>query len=138
MVFLGTLIAVAAVGLGIAIVTDNSASASLNVFGHRVPGVTSDAQIFLAGVVVTIFLVIGLAIAVMALGRSMRNRRELRHLREEHEESMTALELEKRQLERELARARNGAALPAPGDVHVAPRRSPDRDPVSPFFDQPA
>jgi hypothetical protein len=138
MVFLGILIAGAAVGLGIAIVAENSTSASLSVFGQHVPGVTSDAQIFLAGAVVTIFLVIGLAIAVLALGRSMRNRRELRHLREEHEESMTALELEKKQLERELARARNGAALPAPGDVQVVPRRSSDRDPVSPFFDQPA
>jgi hypothetical protein len=137
MVFLGILLAGAAVGVAIGIVAENSTSASLSVFGQHIPGIASDGQVFVAGVVVTIFLVIGLLMATLSMGRSMRVRRELRDLRDERNESLTALEAEKKRLQRELARARSDTAgVPAPGDVHVASRQT--RDPLSPFFDQSA
>ncbi len=138
MVFLGILLAAAAVALAIGVVTENSASASLSIFGRHVPGVSSEAQVFVAGVVVAIFIVIGLMIAVLALGRTMRVRRELRDLREVHHESMTTLEAEKEQLQRELARARKrSAGMPTAGGMPTGPRPA-HRDPASPFFDQSA
>lgn len=133
MVLLGIILAGAAVAVVVGIIADNSAPASLSVFGQHVPGVTSEAQVFVAGVIITIFIVIGLAISSLALGRSMRVHRELRELREEHEESLTALEMERQQFQRELARVRGARGA---GDV---PGAGPQpRDPVSPFFDQSA
>jgi hypothetical protein len=115
MVFLGILVAAAAVGAGVGIVAENSAAASLSVFGRHIPGVSTQAHVFILGVLVALVFVVGLTIATLSLGRSVRVRRELRDLREEHRESMTELELEKRQLERELARARTTADAPRPG-----------------------
>lgn len=137
MVLLGIALAGAAVAVVVGVIAENSATASMSVFGQHVPGVTSEAQVFVAGVIVTIFFVIGLAISSLALGRSMRVGRELRELREEHEESLSTLELERQQFQRELARAR-GTRSQATGDVQVAGHQSRDRDPVSPFFDQSA
>jgi lysylphosphatidylglycerol synthetase-like protein (DUF2156 family) len=137
MILLGILLAGAAVCVAVGIVADNSAPATLSVFGQHVPGVTSEAQVFVAGIVISIFFVIGLAIASLALGRSMRVRQELRELREEREESLTALEHERQQLQRELARAR-GTHRAQTGDIPVAGHQPRDRDPVSPFFDQSA
>lgn len=139
MVLLGIVLAGIAVSVVVGIIAENSAPATLSVFGQHIPGVTSEAQVFVAGVCVTIFFVIGLAISSLALGRSMRVHRELRELREEHEESLSALEMERQQFQRELARARGargGAQAPGPGDVPVAGRRS--REDTSPFFDQSA
>jgi lysylphosphatidylglycerol synthetase-like protein (DUF2156 family) len=136
MILLGILLAGAAVCVAVGIVADNSAPATLSVFGQHVPGVTSEAQVFVAGIIVSIFFVIGLAIASLALGRSMRVRQELRDLREEREESLTALELERQQLQRELARARGNNRTQTTADVPVAGHQP--RDPVSPFFDQSA
>lgn len=138
MILLGILLAGAAVCVAVGIVADNSAPATLSVFGQHVPGVTSEAQVFVAGIIVSIFFVIGLAIASLALGRSMRVRQELRNLREEREESLTALELERQQLQRELARARGTHRTQTTGDIPVAGHQTRDRDPVSPFFDQSA
>jgi lysylphosphatidylglycerol synthetase-like protein (DUF2156 family) len=139
MILLGILLAGAAVCVGVGIVADNSTPATLSVFGQHIPGVTSEAQVFVAGIIVSIFFVIGLAIASLALGRSMRVRQELRNLREEREESLTALEMERQQLQRELARARgNNRTTQTAGDIPVAGHQSRDRDPVSPFFDQSA
>ena len=138
MILLGILLAGAAVCVAVGIVADNSAPATLSVFSQHVPGVTSEAQVFVAGIIVSIFFVIGLAIASLALGRSMRVRQELRNLREEREESLTALELERQQLQRELARARGTHRTQTTGDVPVAGHQPRDRDPVSPFFDQSA
>jgi lysylphosphatidylglycerol synthetase-like protein (DUF2156 family) len=138
MILLGILLAGAAVCVAVGIVADNSAPATLSVFGQHVPGVTSEAQVFVAGIIVSIFFVIGLAIASLALGRSMRVRQELRNLREEREESLTALELERQQLQRELARARGTHRTQTTGDIPVAGHQPRDRDPVSPFFDQSA
>ncbi len=138
MIFLGVVVAAAAVALGIGVVTDNTAPAALTIFGRHVPGVTSEAQVFVAGVVVAIFLMIGLAISSLAMGRSMRVRREIRDLRDEHEEHLSTLELEKQQLQRELARARGNRPQPDAAAPHrnQPPGRRPG-DPVSPFFDQP-
>jgi hypothetical protein len=139
MVLLGIVLAAAAVAVVVGVIAENSAPASLSVFGQHVPGVTSAGQVFVAGVIVTIFFVIGLAISSLALGRSMRVHRELRELREEHEESLTALELERQQFQRELARARGARNPQAPqADRPVAGRQARNRDPVSPFFDQSA
>jgi HAMP domain-containing protein len=139
MVFLGIILAGAAVSVAVAIIADNSGTASLSVFGQHVPGVTSEAQVFVAGLIVAIFFVIGLAIASLAMGRSVRVRRELRNLREEHEESMATMEMERQQLQRELARARSTTGgTPTTSDIPVAGRKQRDRDPISPFFDQSA
>jgi uncharacterized integral membrane protein len=129
MIFLGVLLAGAAVAVAVAIISENTAPATLSLFGRHVPGVTSEAQVFVAGVIVTIFFVIGLTISSLALGRSMRVRRELRELREEREDSLTTLEMERQQFQRELARARGSQT-----DVRVAGHRK--EEPASPFFDQ--
>jgi uncharacterized integral membrane protein len=134
MIVLGLLLAGAAVCVAVGIIAENTAPATLNVFGQHIPGVTSEGQVFVAGIIVTIFFVIGLMIASLALGRSMRVRRELRELREEREESLTTMELERQQFQRELARARGNRPTQPPTDVPVAGHR----DPVSPFFDQSA
>lgn len=130
MVFLGIVLAGAAVALGAGIFAENSAPASLNIFGQHLPGVTSQGQVFVIGVIVTAIFAAGLTISSMGMGRSMRVRRELR----DREESLVALETEKQQVERELARVR---AVPATGDVRVA-SQARSRDPMSPFFDNPA
>jgi Na+/melibiose symporter-like transporter len=137
MVILGIILAGAAVCVAVGIIADNSAPATMTLFGQHVPGVTSQAQVFIAGVVIAIFFVIGLMLSYLSLARSMRVRRELRDLREEHEESLSAMEYERQQLQRELARARNSAgAIQTTTDIPVAGQRT--RDPVSPFFDQSA
>lgn len=137
MILVGIILAGAAVCVAVGIISENTAPATLSVFGQHVPGVTSQAQIFVAGIIVTIFFVIGLTISSLALGRSMRVRRELRELREEHEESLSTLEMERQQFQRELARARARGGIPqTTSDVPVAGHR--ERDPVSPFFDQSA
>ena len=134
MIFLGVVLAGIAVALAVAIISENTAPATMSLFGHHIPGVTSEAQVFVAGVVVTIFFVIGMTIASLALGRSMRVRRELRELREEHEESLSTLEMERQQFQRELARARGShRTTQTRGDISVAGRVE---EPASPFFDQ--
>lgn len=134
MIFVGILLAGAAVCVAVGLIAENTAPATLNIFGQHIPGVTSEAQVFVAGVIVTIFFVIGLTISSLALGRSMRVRRELRDLREEHEESLSTLEMQRQQFQRELARARNTRVSQTTDDIPVAGHR----DPVSPFFDQSA
>lgn len=140
MVFLGILLAAAAITVGIAVIADNSGPATLSIFDQHIPGVTNESQVFLAGVVLAILFMAGLTVATLGFGRSMRVRRQLRDLRDEHDESVNTLEMEKRQLQRELARAR-GAAADTPQTTHdipVAPRTATRRDPISPFFDQSA
>jgi hypothetical protein len=139
MILLGIVLAGAAVCVAVDIIADNTAPATLSVFGQHVPGVSSEAQVFVAGVIVAIFFVMGLAISSLAMGRSMRVRQELRNLREEREESLSALEMERQQLQRELARTRgNHRAGQTTTDIPVAGHRTRDQDPVSPFFDQSA
>jgi uncharacterized protein HemX len=125
MIFLGLLVIVAALATGTAIVLANDDAAQLSAFGQPVPGVTEQWHVFLAGVVVATVLIAGLTLFMFGVSRSVRTRRELRYLREEHEESITTLEMEKRRLERELARARREAGSPP-----MAPRPQAPHQPV--------
>ncbi|SEG71412.1 hypothetical protein SAMN04489712_109268 [Thermomonospora echinospora] len=122
MIFLGLLVTAAALATGIAVVLANDGAAQLSAFGEPVPGVTAQWHVFIAGVVVATVFIAGLTAFMFGVNRSVRTRRELRYLREEHEESITALEMEKRQLQRELARARreaaSGAVAPPPQAPH--------------------
>lgn len=146
MVILGVLLALAAAGVGAGIVIENSSPASLSLFGQHVPGIQSQGQVFAAGVFVAFFFLLGLALAILTTGRAIRRRRELRDLREEHQESLTTLEMEKERLQRELARARTAGGAPAPhvpglrpttvDDVRVVPHQAPGRDAMSSFFDR--
>lgn len=115
MIFLGLVIAAAAVGVGVGVVVDNASNAQLTFLDHSVPGVSSMWHVFLVGAVVAIVFMGGMIVSVLGIGRAVRVRRELRDLRDEHEESLTTLEMEKRHLQRELARARQQG--PGPGPV---------------------
>lgn len=139
MVILGIVLAVAAVGVGIGVIAENSSPASIDIFGQHMPGVQTEGQIFAAGVLVAFIFMLGLALSFLTINRALRVRRELRDLREEHRESVSTLEMEKQQLQHELARARGAAGETTPpavtaNDVRVAGR--PARDPVSSFFDR--
>jgi uncharacterized membrane protein YciS (DUF1049 family) len=137
-VFLGIVLAAAAVGVGIGVIAENSSSGSLSVFGQNVPGVHTEAQVFIVGLIVATLVIAGLAMSSLSLLRSARARRELRDLREEREESMSTLEMKNQQLQRELAHARRGAgSAPVTGERPVGPRQG-DREPASPFFDHSA
>ncbi|MGH3387720.1 MAG: hypothetical protein ACRDOO_02440 [Actinomadura sp.] len=139
MVILGIVLAAAAIGVSVGVFTENSSSAALTVFGQQVPGVHTQAQVFIAGMVVAMFVFTGLTVSSRSLLRSMRVRRELHDLREERAESMSTLEMKNQQLQRELTRARSDAgSAPSTGEVPVWPRKSPDREPDSPFFDRTA
>ena len=109
MIFLGLVLAAVAAVTGVAVILDNPGTTDLTAFGETVPGVTSQWQVFLAGASVATVFITGITLAALGLGRAIRIRRELRDLRDEHEESMTTMEMEKRQLQRELARARREA-----------------------------
>ncbi|MEV3923396.1 hypothetical protein [Actinomadura coerulea] len=117
MIFLGLLVALAAGAVGVAVVLDDPGAARLTVFGEEVPGVTSQGHVFMAGAVVAIVFMAGMMVASLGLRRSMNTRRELRDLRDEHEESLQTLEMERRRLQQALAQARRGmddqASVPA-------------------------
>jgi hypothetical protein len=145
MIFLGLIVAVVAVGVGVAVVLDNSDATQLTLFGETIPGITSQWQIFAAGAAVAVVFMSGMVVAVLGVGRAIRVRRELRDLRDSHEESLTTLEMEKRHLQRELARARREHPIvpdPRP-DIPVAPGPRPGTPTgpavsSSPFFDSPS
>jgi uncharacterized membrane protein len=125
MIFLGLVVAAAAVGVGVGVVLDNTTSAQLTFFGHAVPGVTSTWHIFLTGAVLAVVFMAGVIVIALGIGRAVRVRRELRDLRDEHEESLTTLEMEKRHLQRELARARQQP----PGQTHAQIPAQPQPQP---------
>jgi uncharacterized integral membrane protein len=129
MIFLGLVIAAAAVGVGVAVVLDNTDTAQLTLFGEAIPGITGQWHVFAAGAAVAVVFMSGMLVVVLGVVRAVRVRRELRDLRDEHEESLTTLEMEKRHLQRELARARREQSpiVPAPqqgasGSAMAAPR----------------
>jgi hypothetical protein len=62
----------------------------------------------MAGAVVAIVFMAGVMLATLGFRRAISMRRELRDLREEHEESLQTLELERRKLQQALAQARRG------------------------------
>ncbi|GAA4617736.1 hypothetical protein GCM10023195_79330 [Actinoallomurus liliacearum] len=136
MIILGIVLAAAAVAVGVGVIAENSSSASIDIFGQHVPGVQTEGQVFAAGVLVAFVFMLGMGLAFLTLNRALRNRRELRDLREEHRESISTLEMEKQRLQRELARARGtaGETATTADDIRVAGRPAPD--PVSSFFDR--
>lgn len=151
MVFVGFLLVAAAITVGAGVLLANTDPAGLVVFGQDVPVVGNEWQVFVAGAAVAAVFVIGMMFTFMGAGRILRARRDLRDLREEHEESLTTLEMEKRRLERELARVRQGkgGTPPAerqpgrPGPQVWPPRPAPAPAPAgqgpsvaSPFFDR--
>lgn len=145
MVFVGIFLVVVAVGAGADILAGSTGAASLSVFGWRLPGVTTQADVFILGVVFTLILAVGVVVTVLGAGRLLRVRRELRALREGHQESLNSLEMEKRELERELARARSATTRTAgqsddltAADLPSVPRSRPiEISPEgSPFFER--
>ncbi|WP_192809711.1 hypothetical protein [Actinomadura rudentiformis] len=131
MVFLGLVLAVAAAVFAVGIAMENADPAELVVFGETVPGVTNVWQVFFAGAALAVVFVLGLVFTFVGMGRMIRARRDLRYLREEHEESLTTLELEKRELQRELARIRQAGGAPRPQRPDAAAQRrgAPSRGP---------
>ena len=118
MVFLGIVLAAAAVAVGAGVIAENSSSASLSVFGQHVPGIHTEARVFIAGLIVGALVIAGLWVSSLSLLRSMRLRREFHDLREEREESMSALVMKNQQLQQELARTRGRAGTaPMTGEV---------------------
>ncbi|MFB4304691.1 hypothetical protein [Actinomadura sp. GTD37] len=153
MVFLGFLLAAAAIAVGAGIVLDNTDAAHLVFFGQSVPGVGNEWQVFLSGAGVAVVFVLGMTLTFTGAARRIRNHRDLRDLREEHQESLTTLEMEKRRLERELANARQGPGrgsgrrsaaqpprpAPAPAAAPVQGVRVAGRSRIpasSPFFER--
>lgn len=121
MVFLGLCIVAAAVVVGVAVVLENTGGVRLVLFGDGVPGVTEQWHVFMAGVIVAILFMLGAGIAALGFKRAMGMRRELRDLRDEHEESLQTLELERRRLQQALAQARRGVDEPSVPAQRVAP-----------------
>jgi len=133
MVFLGLILVAAAIAVGAGVVLDNTDAAHLAVFGQSVPGVSNEWQVFLAGAAVAVVFVVGMSLVFTGAGRRIRNRRDLRDLREEREESLSTLEMEKRRLERELARVRQGAPRQGSGrQGRGAPQPQPQPQPAAP------
>lgn len=108
MIFLGLIVVLAAAVAGVAVVLDNSGEAQMTVFGDEVPGITEQWHVFMAGAVVAIVFMVGVMIAALGFKRAIEMRRELRDLRDEHEESLQTLEIERRKLQQALAQARRG------------------------------
>ena len=108
MIFLGLIVALAAAVVGVAVVLDNTGSAQMSAFGHEIPGITQEWHVFMAGAVVAIVFMAGLTVVTLGFRRAMNMRRELRDLRDEHEESLQTLEMERRRLQQALAQARRG------------------------------
>ncbi|HEU5031937.1 MAG TPA: hypothetical protein VFV01_43955 [Spirillospora sp.] len=137
MAFIGLLLLAAAGVVAAGIIMDNTDPSHLTAFGQAVPGIHNEWQVFLAGAAVAVVFVVGMMLTFAGAGRLLRARRDLRYLREEHEESLTTLEMEKRRLQRELARARqNGGPAPAGPSAAGAPplsrRGAPAPAPAAP------
>lgn len=117
MIFLGLIVVLAAIVAGVAVVLDNSGDAQLTAFGDDIPGITEQWHVFMAGAVVAIVFMAGMMIVALGFKRLLGVRRELRDLRDEHEESLQTLEMERRKLQQALAQARRGrddqASVPA-------------------------
>ncbi|WP_026402940.1 hypothetical protein [Actinomadura rifamycini] len=108
MIFLGLVLVLAAVLAAVAVVLDNTGEAGLTAFGDSVPGVTEEWHVFMAGAVVAVVFMAGVMVAAFGFKHAIEMRRELRDLRDEHEESLQTLEMERRKLQQALAQARRG------------------------------
>lgn len=120
MIFLGLVVTLAAVVVGVAVVLDNTGEAQVTVFGDAVPGITEQWHVFMAGVVVAIVFMAGMTVLTLGFKRAVGMRRELRDLRDEHAESLQTLEMERRKLQQALAQARRNDQPPVPAQ-RVAP-----------------
>ncbi|MFI0374310.1 hypothetical protein ACH35V_41180 [Actinomadura sp. 1N219] len=120
MIFLGLIVILAAVAVAVVVVLDNSGDAQMTLFGDEIPGITDQWHVFMAGAVVAIVFMAGVVIVALGLKRALGMRRELRDLRDEHEESLQTLEMERRKLQQALAQARRGMDDPIPAQ-RVAP-----------------
>ncbi|MFB4300455.1 hypothetical protein [Actinomadura sp. NTSP31] len=114
MIILGLVVTLAAIVAGVAVILGNTGEVHVTAFGHEVPGITQEWHLFLAGAVVAIVFLAGAGVAALGFRRAMGMRRELRDLREEHEESLQTLEMERRKLQQALAQARRGLDDPPP------------------------
>ena len=119
MIFLGLVVTLAAIVVGVAVVLENTGEAQVTVFGDTVPGITEQWHVFMAGAVVAIVLMAGLMVAALGFKRAMNMRRELRELRDEHEESLQTLEMERRKLQQALAQARRQGGGPQPSSARL-------------------
>ncbi|GAA2119258.1 hypothetical protein [Actinomadura napierensis] len=128
MAFIGLLLLAAAAIVAAGVVLDNTDPSHITAFGQAIPGIHNEWQVFLAGAAVAVVLVVGLMLTFVGAGRLLRARRDLRYLREEHEESLTTLEMEKRRLQQELARARQNG--PAAGRPSSGPTPAPAAPPL--------
>ncbi|RSN70163.1 hypothetical protein [Actinomadura sp. WAC 06369] len=108
MIFLGLVLVLAAVLAAVAVMLDNTGEAGLTAFGDSVPGVTEEWHVFMAGAVVAVVFMAGVMVAAFGFKHAIEMRRELRDLRDEHEESLQTLEMERRKLQQALAQARRG------------------------------
>ncbi|WP_067795377.1 hypothetical protein [Actinomadura formosensis] len=108
MIFLGLIVALAAAVAGVAVVLDNTGDVQMSMFGEQIPGITQQWHVFMAGAVVAVVFMSGVMVAALGFRRAMNVRRELRDLRDEHEESLQTLEMERRRLQQALAQARRG------------------------------
>ncbi|MEV4256423.1 hypothetical protein AB0J52_24955 [Spirillospora sp. NPDC049652] len=129
MLFFGLILAAAAVALGAAVVVFDTGPAHLTLFDRQVPGITSLWQVFLAGAGTAVLFVLAMIMLWVGFGRMLTNRRDLR-------DSLTTLEMEKKELQDQLARARaRRGDRPDRPDRPDAPGRpdrgGPDRDPRS-------
>jgi hypothetical protein len=121
MVFLGLLLAAAAVTAAVGIAMANQGAADLTLFGQSVPFLSAQWQVFLAGAAVAMVFMVGMLFVFGGVGRRLRERRDLRYLREEHEESLSTLEMERRRLRRELDRVRKSGGPPPRGPAAGGP-----------------
>ncbi|MFG2087147.1 hypothetical protein [Spirillospora sp. NPDC048824] len=108
MIILGLIVALAAIVAAVVVVLDNTGAAEMTMFGDAVPGITEQWHVFMAGAVVAIVFMAGMVVAALGFKRAVGMRRELRDLRDEHEESLQTLEMERRKLQQALAQARRG------------------------------
>ncbi|MFC5180479.1 hypothetical protein [Actinomadura harenae] len=127
MLFFGLILAAAVVAVAVAVVIFDTGPAHLTLFDQQVPGITSVWQVFLAGAVTAALFVVAMIMLWVGFGRMLTNRRDLR-------DSLTTLEMEKKELQEQLASARRGAAPAAPprprphddaGPRDNAPRKDP-------------
>lgn len=125
MLFLGFVLMAVVIAAGVGVLRENAGSAHLTIFGHPVPSVHTEWEVFIAGAVVAVVFCVSLFLLGFGTARAVRRRQDLRDLQEDHEETMAILRQEKQQLQRELARARGGANAPDSGPVVPGMRVAP-------------
>ena len=114
MVFLGLILAAAAVAAGVGVLLDNNDPVTVSAYGQSVSGFT-EREIFVGGLVVASLFVLGWILIISGVRRHRRLKgdlNELDDLRENREAYIEALEAERVRLNRELNQARQDQARP--------------------------